>query len=229
MDFFMRLEIIQSIQFIIIAFLAYVPTVTISGWFEAWVSKKCGDDTPEQFGFLTLNPFVHFDLMGFAVLLAGRLLGDYLPFLEGIPGWGRFIPVSPSELNKKRGIIQLHARGFAHFLLGLITVVALARFVKTGYMGLDFRAYDATSSLVVSIIQVLKLFYIINFMLAFIFLAIGTMRSIIFYAWKDFYVFLAENFLITMIIGFIAVVFLSEIYKFIIANILTLILYLAIL
>ncbi|MBI2344831.1 hypothetical protein HYV10_02030 [Candidatus Dependentiae bacterium] len=222
---FMRLEIIQSIQFIIIAFLCYVPTVTFSGWFEAWISKKCGDDTPEQFGFLTFNPFAHFSIFGFGALLAGRLLSDYLPFLQDIPGWGRYIPVSPSEFSKERAVIQFHARGFSHFVLTAISFVALVEFIKLGYLNIHWKIADHTSASVASIIQVAQFFNSLNFMLAIIYLAIGTFRSVVFYKWPDFYIFFAERFILAMFILFSVVVVCAEIFRLIITTILTVILY----
>ena len=66
----MRLELIQAKQLIIIALLAYIPTVTFTGWFEAWVSKKCGDDLPEQFGFLTLDSLSFF----FALMVGSKAI-----------------------------------------------------------------------------------------------------------------------------------------------------------
>lgn len=65
----MRLELIDGIRLLIIAFVAYIPTVTISGWFTAWVAKRCDDDLPERFGFLTLDPFVHFSFFGFTFFI----------------------------------------------------------------------------------------------------------------------------------------------------------------
>lgn len=222
----MRLEIIQSIQFVIIAFLSYVPTVTLSGWFEAWISKKCGDDTPEQFGFLTFNPFAHFSVFGFGALLAGKLLADYLPFLQDIPGWGRYIPVSPSEFSKERAIIQFHARGFAHFLLTVISFMLLVQAIKLGYLNVHWKLAEHTSSTVASVLQVVQFFNSLNFMLAVIYLAVGTFRSIIFYKWPDFYQFFAERFILAMLILFGVVMISAEIFRLIITTILTLILYL---
>ncbi len=221
----MRLEIIQSIQFVIIAFLSYVPTVTISGWFEAWTSKKCGDDTPEQFGFLTFNPFAHFSVFGFGALLAGKLLAEYLPFLQDIPGWGRYIPVSPSEFSKERAIMQFHARGFAHFILTIISFMILVQSIKLGYLNVNWKIADSASSTMSSILQVAQFFNSLNFMLAVIYLAIGTFRSIVFVYWPNFYIFFAERIFVAMLILFATVMICAEVFRFIITTILTLILY----
>ena len=67
----MRLDLIDGVRIIIIALLAYIPTVTLSGWFTAWTAKKCDDDLPERFGFLTFDPFAHVSIFGFALLLIG--------------------------------------------------------------------------------------------------------------------------------------------------------------
>jgi len=222
----MRLEIIQSIQFVIIAFLSYMPTVAISGWFEAWVSKKCGDDTPEQLGFLTLNPFAHFNFFGFGALLASGLLSEYIPFFEGLPGWGRYIPISPSEFSKERAIVQFHARGFANFILTVISFVMLVQAIKLGYVNVHWKIAENTSTTIASVIHVLQLFNSLNFILAVIYLAFGTFWSIVFYKWPNFYIFLAERFILAMLILFGVVMICAEIFRFIITTILTLILYL---
>ena len=143
---FMRLEIIQSLQIIIIALLSYIPTVAITGWFEAWIAKKCGDDVPEQFGFLTLDPIVHFNVIGFGFLLVGKLLGDYLPFFSGIPGWGRYMPLNPAESGGWRVALQFNARAIAHFVLSVVALVGIVQCMKAGYVGFDWNvAPQATS------------------------------------------------------------------------------------
>ena len=47
----------------IVLLISYFITIPIVGCFRAWVAEKMGDDTPEQFGFLTLNPMAHISLL----------------------------------------------------------------------------------------------------------------------------------------------------------------------
>lgn len=53
---------------------------------HAFVADRLGDDTPRQFGRLTLNPFVHLDIFGTLMLL-----------LVGF-GWAS-TPVNPRNLR----------------------------------------------------------------------------------------------------------------------------------
>ncbi len=51
------------------------------GFFQAWVAKKLGDRTPEQDGFLTMNPLAHINIIGFIMLiLVGFGFGKPLRF-----------------------------------------------------------------------------------------------------------------------------------------------------
>ncbi len=220
----MRLEIIQGLQVIIISLLSYVPTVTIVGWFEAWIAKKCDDDVPEQFGFLTLNPFVHFNILGFAVLLIGQLFGDYITIFQGIPGWGRYIPLNPSEYSRWRASLEFHARGIAHLILTIMGMIGIILFMKFGLIGMNSAI--APSSAWRSILQVLQFFYIQNQLLAVIYLAVGTFRSIVFYWYPDFYIFSAQHIFLGILILFSTVMIAAGIFKIIIANIMSLVTYL---
>lgn len=55
---------------------------------HGWVAKALGDPTPEESGRLSLNPFIHLDIMGtLAVVLFGF-------------GWGKPMPVNPHRCSK---------------------------------------------------------------------------------------------------------------------------------
>jgi len=214
----MRLEIIQSLQIIIIALLSYIPTVTITGWFEAWVAKKCGDDVPEQFGFLTLDPIVHFNIIGFGFLLVGKLLGDYVPFFRDIPGWGRYMPLNPSETGGWRIALEFNARAIAHFVLALVALIGIVQCMKSGYMGFDWSVTAQASSTMSSLIHVIQFFYSQNMMLCIIYFAIGTFRTCMTYWFPDFYIFSSQHMLWGMLILFGAIIICAEAFRFIIAK-----------
>lgn len=116
----MNLDLIRGLQVTIIAFLSYTITITFTGWFESWIAKQVGDDTPEQFGFLSLNPLDHFNVFGFAAVLWNIFYGHLLPF-GIIPAWGRYIPLLPGTMHgnnlKLRAFIELTARSVGHFIL----------------------------------------------------------------------------------------------------------------
>ncbi len=75
---------------------AYLFSVTLSGWIEAWVAKKMGDDTAERSGLLSLNPLAHLDPFGFLILLYNRQFG-----------WGKDIPVNPYNLGHSYRFLKI--------------------------------------------------------------------------------------------------------------------------
>lgn len=174
----MRLELIDGIRLLIIAFLAYIPTVTISGWFTAWVAKRCDDDLPERFGFLTLDPFAHFSFFGFTFMLIGELFGNYLSFFKGFPGFGRFIILDPRpESNKAKAIMTFFARSLAHFIM-LTTVVLVMTVLFQKAAG--FLLQQQFQSFFASLKDVVIFFFKQNLILCTIYFLFGVADSICF-------------------------------------------------
>ena len=67
---------------------------------HGWVARKCGDDTAEAAGRLTLNPLAHVDPFGAVLLL-----------LTGF-GWAKPVPINPARMNHPRkGIIWTSLAG----------------------------------------------------------------------------------------------------------------------
>lgn len=146
----MRLELINGIRIIIIALLVYVPTVTISGWFTAWVAKRCDDDLPERLGFLTLDPFAHFSFFGFSFLLLGELFGSFLTFFKGFPGFGRFIILDPQPMNGKfKAVLQFFARSIAHFIMLNFALLLMFYFFRETWFLLPSMPQDMSSFMIV--------------------------------------------------------------------------------
>ena len=52
----------------IVLLISYFVTIPVVGYCRAWVAEKMGDDTPAQFGFLTLNPMAHISLLWIALM-----------------------------------------------------------------------------------------------------------------------------------------------------------------
>ena len=67
---------------------ALIASLTCHEFGHAWVAKLFGDDTAEQAGRLSLNPLVHLDLMGLAmvVLLGFGYPSQYLRALISLVG-----------------------------------------------------------------------------------------------------------------------------------------------
>lgn len=105
---------IEALISFIILIAAYTITGTIAGCFQAWVTKKMGDPTAEEEGYLTLNPFMHIDIVGMIFLL-------YL----GI-GWTKHIPINPYNINSTfRTICAYTSQIFMYLFLAFISLVKL--------------------------------------------------------------------------------------------------------
>ena len=78
------------------AYACMIPVILISltlhEWGHAFAAYKCGDNTARNLGRMSMNPFVHLDILGFLSLL---ILGF---------GWAKPVPVnSRNYKNFKRG------------------------------------------------------------------------------------------------------------------------------
>lgn len=103
--------------------LVYVVTVTIVGFFVAWVCQKMGDDTAAEQGLLSLNPAVHIDPIG--------LLGLMSIFFMGF-GWGNHLPINPHNVHSSRRcnrwvklFVAYMSDAFANCVLSIVGMAAL--------------------------------------------------------------------------------------------------------
>ncbi len=71
-------------------FLAIVIAMPAHEFAHAIVAVKCGDDTPRANGRCTLNPFAHFDIVGFIMLM-------FVHF-----GWAKPVPINPYNFKHLR-------------------------------------------------------------------------------------------------------------------------------
>jgi hypothetical protein len=221
----MQLELINGLRLIIIALLSYIPTIAISGWFEAWVAKKSGDDIPEQFGFLTLDPIMHFNIIGFGVLLLGQLFGDYLPFFKGLPGWGRYIPLQPSDLNKPKIILQFTARAIAHFLLFLTAFFMLVVIMKSSSLPAANSASQTGSSIMQAVSSVLLFFFMQNKILCVIYFVIGLFRALLFMYFPQFHMFSSQHLVLAAVLLVLFVIVGSQLFEALIDYLMALLFY----
>lgn len=98
-------------------FLAYLVSVTVCGSFRAWVAEKMGDETAAALGFLSLNPFVHSDMLGLVFL--------FIFFF----GWGRYVPINHFNIEDPYRRLKIATAYFSdtfmHFISALIGIIAL--------------------------------------------------------------------------------------------------------
>jgi Zn-dependent protease len=82
----------------LILYLGLVVLLTFHEFGHAWMALKCGDDTAQSQGRVSLNPLVHLDVIGTVVLPLAMIF-----FAGGMLfGWARPVPVNPSNLRNPR-------------------------------------------------------------------------------------------------------------------------------
>jgi hypothetical protein len=113
----LNVQIAESISGLLALLIAYGISVAIAGWVTAWTALQMGDDTPEQEGFLTLNPLMHIDFLGVFFLLLYKF------------GWGKFIPINPFNIHGRfraiKVLLAFLSKTFAHCILGIFALLAL--------------------------------------------------------------------------------------------------------
>ena len=92
-------------------------------WAHAWTAKKFGDDTAERMGRLSMNPVVHYDLVGTIIFpIVGLLMGGTMF------GWAKPVPVDPRRFkNMNKGIFWVSFAGpIANIILAVLSSLLLA-------------------------------------------------------------------------------------------------------
>jgi Zn-dependent protease len=95
-------------------------SLTIHEFMHAWTAWKCGDDTAQRAGRLTLNPLAHLDPIGTIALFIGPI------------GWAKPVPVQFTELNyetRRRDEILITGAGVATNFAVAAALALLARFL----------------------------------------------------------------------------------------------------
>lgn len=95
--------------------LFFIPALIIHEFSHAYVAYKLGDPTPKAMGRLTLNPFVHLDLVGTLAI-----------FLIGF-GWAKPVPINPynfKNIRRDTALVSLAGPG-ANFILAIIGLFIL--------------------------------------------------------------------------------------------------------
>ena len=81
------------VLFLIASFIAVAVVLSLHEFAHAFVAYKCGDMTPKLSGRLSINPLVHFDLLGL-------LMFTFAGF-----GWAKPVPINPINFRHyKRGL-----------------------------------------------------------------------------------------------------------------------------
>jgi Zn-dependent protease len=98
--------------------IAFIVGISVHEFCHALSAYQLGDPTAKQAGRLSLNPLVHFDPLGFLMMI---LLSLGIPALA----WGKPVPVNPSRLKGGRRGMALTALAGPASNLTVATVAAL--------------------------------------------------------------------------------------------------------
>lgn len=95
---------------------------TLHEFSHAYFANKFGDPTAKLLGRVTLNPAVHFDLLGIILLLIAGF------------GWARPVPVNRENFSNPRrmGIIVSAAGPLSNLLLGIVGCMVYAGLYQFG-------------------------------------------------------------------------------------------------
>jgi Zn-dependent protease len=113
--------------------------VVFHEWAHGYVAYRCGDDTAERLGRLTINPLAHIDPIG-TVLMPGLLFLSGAPFLFG---YAKPVPISWQNLrNPVRDMVYVAAAGPAmNLLLAVVSAILLGVLARS--TGVDPFAWHA--------------------------------------------------------------------------------------
>jgi Zn-dependent protease len=87
---------------------------TVHEFAHAWTADMFGDDTPRQYGRLTLNPLAHLDPWGSIMLLIFRF------------GWAKPVPINPYVLGRRSPLAVMWvslAGPFSNFLMAVLAAI----------------------------------------------------------------------------------------------------------
>ncbi|WP_410767969.1 site-2 protease family protein [Fontibacillus sp. BL9] len=127
LDQILRVPLSQLPFYLITLVIAF----TVHEFSHAYFANKFGDPTAKLLGRVTLNPTVHFDLLGIILLLIAGF------------GWARPVPVNRDNFSKPRlmGVIVSVAGPLSNLLLAIAGAAIFAALLQFGvvspYMGED--------------------------------------------------------------------------------------------
>jgi len=221
------LDTIHTLKLFIAVLAAYFPTVAFTGYFEAWLAKKFGDDTPEEAGLLTLNPLAQTRPMGLIMLLLAVLA--HFPLIST---FGQYIQVDQSKIRapyaKLKYLMVLWARAFASIMLCCASIFMWILFWRLAEVPYEFsKNYPALMSSIQMLYLVFRELNIISAVLEFV---LGIVRFIMSFLFPNlgeeslFFVMIVEIYLLIACWYFItpylhmAVIFVEKIFGYLIAG-----------
>lgn len=124
---------------------------------HAWMAKRFGDTTGEQLGRLSLNPAVHYDLIGTVIFpLVGAVLGGTMF------GWAKPVPVDTRRFrNVRSGIFWVSFAGpLANIILMIVAAILLALVLTQ--LSPEFSYYKILTDMLKSAVTINVLLAVFN-------------------------------------------------------------------
>jgi len=131
--------------------IVLVITFTIHEFAHAWTATQLGDETPRQYGRLTLNPLAHLDPMGSLLLLVVGF------------GWAKPVPINPYALGRRTpaGVMWVSLAGpFSNLLMAILAAAPFRMGLVSVVAGLT-----TTRAILPNLSQILVQFILINLLL----------------------------------------------------------------
>ena len=111
----------------LISYLGLVILLTCHEFGHAWVALKCGDDTAQRQGRVSLNPIAHIDPIG-TVLMPLLMIFMSPNISRFMIGWAKPVPVDLNNLgSRNRDDILITMAGPLMNLVLAVVLMALAR------------------------------------------------------------------------------------------------------
>lgn len=136
------MDILQIIHHISISLPGFLLAIVCHEASHAWMANRFGDPTAKQMGRLSLNPMVHYDLVGTVIFpLIGAFLGG------AMFGWAKPVPVDSRRFkNIRSGIFWVSFAGpLANLILMIVSAFCFA-FLQTK-VSLDFSYHGVFSEM----------------------------------------------------------------------------------
>jgi len=112
-----NIDPIQLVSILLVLFIS----ITFHEFAHAWSASELGDDTARRMGRLTLNPIPHLDPVGTLMMIFTAISG------WGI-GWGKPVPVNPSNLRGDPRVsmgLTSAAGPFSNLILAALAAIPL--------------------------------------------------------------------------------------------------------
>lgn len=145
------MNIINSIQTLLLSIPGCLVAFTIYGFAQAYTADRLGDSTPRKLGRLTLNPMAHIDLIGFISILIFHF------------GWTKPFAFDTRNFKniKRDNAITIISGPVATFITGVIMSFFYVLVIKNSMGNIVLEQLSFIFALAASICISLSIFYML--------------------------------------------------------------------